>query len=229
MSSYDPKDQVSPPYTSTDVTDDDPYDFLRSFDIVFLIDDSWSMKGRSWRETTEALKMIALICTRYDSNGIDLYFLNHPDSRHHKNVTSASTVIEIFQTVQPDKGTPTGQRLDKILKSYIRRLRKDKSIKPMNVIVITDGVPSDDVEGPIIAAAESLHKMTEIEPWQIGIQFFQVGNERGAREHLKKLDDDLPDKIAKRCDGIRKDMVDTVPFTGPENANLTSDGILKVV
>jgi len=229
MISYGPEDQASRPYTPTDVTYDDPYDFLRRFNVVFLIDDSSSMTGRSWRETSEALKKIAPICTRYDSDGIDLYFLNHPDSRHHKNVTSASTVIEIFQTVQPNNGTPTGRRLDKILKSYILQLRKDKSIKPMEVIVITDGVPSDDVEGPIIAAAEALHEMTETEPWQIGIQFFQVGNEKGAREHLKKLDDELPGKIAKRCGGIPKDMVDTVPFTGPENAELTAEGILKVL
>jgi uncharacterized protein YegL len=211
-----------------DPMDDDPYDFLRTFDTVFLIDDSGSMAGRSWKETGKALEMIAPICTQRDADGIDIYFLNHPDSSLYKNVTSASTIIEIFQTVRPSGGTPTGQRLNKILKSYIRRFERDQSIKPMNVIVITDGVPSDDVESVIVSAALKLNA-TPAELWQVGIQFFQVGKEPGARDHLKQLDDDLPELVREAGDGTRRDMVDTVPFTGEGDTELTGAGILKAV
>ncbi|CAN9122888.1 unnamed protein product [Alternaria alternata] len=208
--------------------DDDPYDFLRTFDTVFLIDDSGSMAGRSWRETAKALEMIAPICTQRDADGIDIYFLNHPDSSLYKNVTSASTIIEIFQTVRPRGGTPTGQRLNKILKSYIRRFEKDKTIKPMNVIVITDGVPSDDVESVIVSAAVRLNAEFA-EAWQVGVQFFQVGKEPGARDHLKQLDDDLPELVREAGNGTRRDMVDTIPFTGEGDTELTGAGILKAV
>jgi hypothetical protein len=34
---------------------DSPYEFLREFDTIFLIDDSGSMAGRSWRETAAAI------------------------------------------------------------------------------------------------------------------------------------------------------------------------------
>jgi uncharacterized protein YegL len=224
---YTPGPAQSPTVASAlEDTDDDQYAFLRSFDTVFLIDDSGSMAGRSWRETGKALETITPICTKRDADGIDIYFLNHPDSSIYKNVTLASTVIEIFQTVRPNKSTPTGQRLNKILKPYLQRYEKNpETTKPINIIVITDGEPTDDVESPIIAAAKKLDKL-DAPPWQVGIQFFQVGKEPGAREHLKQLDDGLRELSGQ--DELR-DIVDTVPFTGDDNAELTANGIMKVV
>ncbi|KAI8932711.1 hypothetical protein NX059_010203 [Plenodomus lindquistii] len=210
----------------TPSTDSDPYAFLKSFDTVFLIDDSGSMAGRSWKETGAALEVITPICTARDADGIDIYFLNHPDSSIYSNVTSPSTIIEIFQTVRPGGATPTGQRLNKILKPYLQRYERDpENAKPINVIVITDGEPSDDVESPIIQAAKKLDKL-DAPAWQVGIQFFQVGKEPGAREHLKQLDDGLREVAG--TDELR-DIVDTVPFTGDDSAVLSAAGILKVV
>src|SRR5438477_78012 len=57
------------------------------------------MAGRSWHETAKALETITPICTAHDADGIDIYFLNHPDNSTYKNVRSASTVTEILQTV----------------------------------------------------------------------------------------------------------------------------------
>ena len=213
------------PVTGTADDNDDAYAFLKTFDTVFLIDDSGSMAGRSWRETAEALKTITPICTKHDNDGIDIYFLNHPDSTIYQNVTSASTIIEIFQTVKPRGATPTGQRLNKILKPYLTALENKRPVKPMNIIVITDGEPSDDVESVIISAAKKLDKL-DAEAWQVGIQFFQVGREPGAREHLKQLDDGL--KELSGDDDLR-DIVDTVPFSGEDGAELTGRGVLKVV
>lgn len=58
---------------------DDPYAFLSTFDTVFLVDDSGSMAGQSWREAGDLLRAIAPICTSHDSDGIDVYFLNTPN------------------------------------------------------------------------------------------------------------------------------------------------------
>lgn len=217
---------VDPPRQVSASTDADPYAFLKSFDTVFLIDDSGSMAGRSWRETGKALETITPICTQRDADGIDIYFLNHPDSSLYRNITTAGTVVEIFQTVRPSGATPTGQRLNKILKPYLQRYEQNpESTKPINIIVITDGEPSDDVESPIIQAAKKLDKL-EAPAWQVGIQFFQVGKEPGAREHLKQLDDGLRELAG---DDELRDIVDTVPFTGDDSAELTAYGILKVV
>jgi uncharacterized protein YegL len=221
--SFAPSSNIAPIAATSD-DNDDAYAFLGTFDTVFLVDDSGSMAGRSWRETAEALETITPICTKHDKDGIDIYFLNQGDSPIHHNVTSASTIIEIFQTVRPRGATPTGQRLNKILKPYLSRLEVNPNIKPINIIVITDGEPSDDVESVIISAAKKLDKL-EAEAWQVGIQFFQVGREPGAREHLKQLDDGL--KELSGDDDLR-DIVDTVPFSGEDGATLTGRGIIKV-
>ena len=209
--------------------EDDQYSFLKTFDTVFLVDDSGSMAGRNWRECSSALEAITPICTTYDSDGIDLYFLNAPDMPVNHNVTEASTIHEIFSTVRPGGGTPTGQTLNRILKAHLKELEAHTKNptsaiqpKPMNIIVITDGVPSDDVESVLVRAAQKLDQL-DAEPWQLGVQFFQVGNEWGATDHLEGLDDDLS-RMGKGC----RDIVDTVPFK-QGNGGLTAEGILKVV
>ncbi|KAK5110433.1 hypothetical protein LTR62_005784 [Meristemomyces frigidus] len=205
---------------------DDPYVFLYSFDTVFLIDDSGSMAGGRWRETADALETITPICTAHDSDGIDIYFLNHADSSFHHNITSSTTVREIFQTVRPGGGTPTGQRLNQILKPYLRKFEANQdTTKPLNIICITDGEPSDDVESPLIAAAKRLDKL-DAPAWTVGVQFFQVGRDEQAKVHLKQLDDELAELAG---DSDLRDIVDTVPFTGAEGTQLSGDGILKVV
>ncbi|KAF2480935.1 hypothetical protein BDY17DRAFT_254598 [Neohortaea acidophila] len=211
---------------TTQDTADDPYSFLHTFDTIFLIDDSGSMAGSRWRETAEALKAITPICTGHDQDGIDLYFLNRADSALHHGVKDVARVEQIFNSVRPGGGTPTGQRLDSIIKPYIRQYTANKAgTKPINIICITDGEPSDDVESPLIWAAKKLDKL-DAPAWQIGVQFFQVGRDEQARKHLAALDDELAEISGN--DDLR-DIVDTVPFTGEEGTTLTGDGILKVV
>ncbi|KAI9845599.1 MAG: hypothetical protein M1838_001683 [Thelocarpon superellum] len=205
-------------------TADDPYAFLSTFDTIFLIDDSGSMAGRSWRETAAALRTIAPICTSHDADGIDLYFLNHADSAEYKGVQAVQDIERIFSHVRPGGGTPTGIRLNHLLKPYLARYESaPDTTKPLNIIVITDGVPSDDVESVLIAAAKKLDRV-DAPAWQIGIQFFQVGNEQGARAALEDLDDGL----AELGGGVR-DIVDTVPWRGDCSQGLSGESILKVV
>ncbi|KAL9008797.1 MAG: hypothetical protein Q9173_006115 [Seirophora scorigena] len=223
---------MPPPYTpaehSTVVTGnmstnpDNQFAFLSKFDTKFVIDDSGSMAGRSWRETADALASIAGICTTYDSDGIDIYFLNERHSPEYENVTTKERVQQIFNAVRPRGGTPTGCRLDSILRPYLRECEQKgpENCKPINIIVVTDGVPTDDVESPIIAAAKKLDKL-DAPAWQVGIQFFQIGDERGAAEALRELDDQLAET------GDVRDMVDTVPWNGGEG--LSADKILKCV
>ncbi|TVY46464.1 hypothetical protein LOCC1_G003009 [Lachnellula occidentalis] len=223
---------------------EDPYSFLATFDTTLLIDDSGSMAGRSWREVSQALSTIAPIVTQHDADGIDVYFLNHKSNNPgspsegiapggYQGIKRAGTISEIFDRVRPSGGTPTGTRVHNILKPYLARLEKDiaaeKETKPLNLIVLTDGVPSDDVESVILSAAKKLDRL-DATPYQIGVQFFQVGNEEGAREALEELDDHLGDEV----DGGVRDIVDTVTWTGGRSSSeggigLTGDGILKIV
>jgi uncharacterized protein YegL len=205
---------------------DDAYAFLDKFDTIFLIDDSGSMAGGRWRQTADALMTITPVCTAHDEDGVDIYFLNQAELPGHRNVKSAGAVQQIFNSVRPGGSTLTGTRLDGILRNYLKRYAKaPETTKPINIICITDGEPTDDVEGPIVQTAKKLDRL-DAPAWQIGIQFFQVGNDPMATKHLKQLDDELAEISG---DGDLRDMVDTVPFTNAEGARLSGDGILKVV
>lgn len=231
---YAPVDTSSFPRRITGITtEEDKFAFLNSFDTIFVVDDSGSMAGRSWSEVRDVLGAIAPICTSHDPDGIDVYFLNHRScasgstsqtSGGYNSIRSASHVQQLFESVHPYGGTPTGSRLHNILKSYIASYAKSAdNVKPINVIVITDGCPTDDPESIIVHHARKLDQL-EAPPHQVGIQFFQVGKERGAVEALRELDDDLARQ------GIR-DMVDTATWdsTQGESKGLSADGILKVV
>jgi uncharacterized protein YegL len=133
-------------------------------------------------------------------------------------------VREIFQTVKPGGSTPTGSKLQELFENYFENYQP-KVTKPMNIICITDGAPSDDDESPLIDAARELDRL-RAPAWQLGVQFFQVGSDPEATEHLQMLDDKLPE-LAK--DKHLRDIVDTVPFLGESGAALSGAGILKVV
>lgn len=141
--------------------EDDPYGFLNDFDIVFLIDDSGSMRGNLWKEVEAALQVIVPICTERDVDGVDFYFLNNEDDRRFKNVTNPGVVAQIFQSVRPYALTPIGQRLNDVMRPYINALQTCQAKgaelpKPLNIIVITDGRPSDEPEDCIVQAARML-------------------------------------------------------------------------
>lgn len=215
--------------------DADQYAFLGMFDTVFLIDDSASMTGSRWREVKTLLRAITPICTARDKDGVDLYFLNH---RNHNTaagnpgegkapggyygITDPETVADIFSRVTCNYSTPTGTRIHSILRHYVRYLAAHQDdAKPVNIIVITDGQPDDEPDQIIAQHARKLDEL-EAPPHQVGIQFFQVGNDPAATEALRNLDDDLPRM------GVR-DMVDTVSWSGGGSRALTADAILKVV
>ena len=191
-----------------------------------MIDDSGSMSGSKWREAAAALSAITPICTTHDKDGIDIHFFNHP--RSYLNITSPARVDSVFRSVLPSGGTPTGTRLYSILKPYLNELeRKGKGncdgVKPLNIIVLTDGEAHDDPQSVITNCAAKLDRL-DASPWQVGIQFFQVGRDPEATRALRDLDDGLVDL------GCERDIVDTVPWTSEGGrVGLDADGILKVV
>ncbi|CAG8909760.1 unnamed protein product [Penicillium egyptiacum] len=260
---------------------DSQYAFLGEFHTIFLVDDSSSMRGELWQEAKEAIAAIAPVCTKYDSEGIDIYFINHRpkpntnsnsnsssnynynhnynpsrrsrlDAGGYHNIRTAQRVNEIFTSVRPSGGTGVGGRLHDILDPYMklveakeseRRAQKDasgssflakpvdpeavKSVKPINIITITDGVFTDDAESIIIKTAQRLDGPScRAIPWQVGIQFFQIGNDEMARQYLEELDEDL----GSRCNNLHmRDIVDTVSWRNRAGKRLEGDGILKTV
>ncbi|KAJ7094394.1 hypothetical protein C8R44DRAFT_749575 [Mycena epipterygia] len=215
-------------------------EILRKYDTIILVDDSGSMtlpgskKGVTrWYEAGEALEALAETAQQYDTDGIDIYFLNN--KKETLNIKSSSEVRALFDKVKPSGATPTGERLDQVLKPHIVRLEharidpdgtpKDKiteeEIKRVNFIVITDGEATDNPKYAIIDAASRLKAMTNLCMIQLGIQFVQIGNDSSATKALKELDDDL------HKTGNIRDIVDTTPYS--KLNPITADGLIKVL
>ncbi|KAJ7270776.1 hypothetical protein B0H12DRAFT_1229247 [Mycena haematopus] len=215
--------------------------FLSLYDTVILMDDSSSMvlpgssQGKSrWDEACDALATLAEILNKYDTDGIDVNFLNNRKANAVRQNTSEA-VRGLFSNMIPRGSTYIGDQLDKLLKQYVTKLEQahiepdgtptDKKthqeIKRMSVIVITDGEATDDPKDSIIGAATRLKAMPNLSPVQLGIQFVQIGNDARATEALRKLDDDIH-KI-----GNIPDIVDTTSYA--KLNPVTADGIIKAV
>ncbi|KAG9086575.1 hypothetical protein FRC07_013052 [Ceratobasidium sp. 392] len=203
-------------------------ELLKEYDTVFLIDDSGSMAGSLWREAGRALEAVARVAAQYDDDGIDIHFLNCRESV--LSVTSEQQVRDLFTRIQPRGQTPTGARLDSLLRPYLAMIEQAyqdtastdpevTGIKPVNFIVITDGAPTDEPEDVIVAAARRLDR-GDFPLSQLGVQFVQIGNDPEAKAALEELDDDLGAKH-----GIR-DIVDTTPYT---QGGLNGETLIKIL
>ncbi|KAJ7147343.1 hypothetical protein C8R46DRAFT_1312949, partial [Mycena filopes] len=216
---------------------EDPLDILREYDTVILMDDSSSMYNPGskesritrWEEAGQALAALAKKVQTYDEDGMDIHFLNHSGK-----ALNMKALQDLFNSITPNGQTPTGKRLDELLKPYLTKLesaniddqgtprdtKTNTVIKPVNFIVITDGASSDDPKSVIVAAGVRLKAMRNLPLTQLGIQFVQVGDSPAATKALKKLDDELTKE------GI-PDIVDTTPYS--KLNTLTADGLIKVL
>lgn len=205
---------------------EDPLSTLGRFDTILLIDDSASMAmGDLWKEAANAVSGLAETLVKYDSDGIEVYFMN--SSEYLLNARSAQSINELFQRVRPvGMSTPTDVRVEELLGLYMDRLEATKAqnmppLKPVNLIVITDGAADDpDTLAYALAGFAERLDMGRFPLTQVGVQFIQIGRDRAATKALKELDDEL-----KTTYGIKRDIVDTTPYKG----RLTSDFIMKAV
>ncbi|CAF1492704.1 unnamed protein product [Adineta ricciae] len=116
---------------------------LRDYEVVIVCDDSGSMN--TWDGSTqctrwEKLRYIAQIVMEigmvFDSNGVDIHFLN---AATYKNVKDSTVVDKAFAR-SPSGYTPLAPVLTKIFQSNLAKLGRDKKLL---VFVCTDGVPTD--------------------------------------------------------------------------------------
>lgn len=118
-------------------------EMLGDYDTVFLIDDSSSMVGERWEQAQKAIMGVVKQALRYNRNGIDCYFLN--SKRVGKGLRAREDVEDLFAGLQPRGATPTGLRMEAILREYMSRLERavaaqtPDDVPAMNLIVVTDG------------------------------------------------------------------------------------------
>ncbi|KAF5353420.1 hypothetical protein D9756_008025 [Leucocoprinus leucothites] len=221
-------------------------EYLQKYRILFVIDDSGSMLGARWNETRDALFQIADHALNFHSEAVEIRFFNH--TLHRLGVKGINEVMRSFYDVYPngeaslsilmgyayfliypDKGgTPTGHVLENILNEQISRLDIAKqhgnytSELPLDIIVLTDGVPSKDLSAslkravihsisrldynsppaPVIDEAARQLRDKRHHPNWIGIQFVQIANDPAAEPTLLSL-----------IDSREHNMVDTISYS----------------
>jgi hypothetical protein len=119
---------------------------LQHYEIVLLLDDSGSMnlttdtkdengnQNTRWDELLDIANDIVEIAVAFDSDGVDVHFLNRPGLQ---NVTSTNQLSSVFK--QPPKGgTPLAEKT----KNTIQEYRKKKNGKKLLLLIATDGEPS---------------------------------------------------------------------------------------
>ncbi|KAG6806938.1 hypothetical protein H0H92_009516 [Tricholoma furcatifolium] len=165
-------------------------EYLRTYHIFFVIDDSGSMKGERWAETRNALLEIAEQALEQNVDEIDLRFFNNQGI--YRGIKGKSVIEAIFNVVKPSGYTPTGAALFSVLDEHISRLDKAvntteySTIKPLNIIVLTDGVPTDKPQDVLVEAIARM-RAAKHDPNAVGVQIIQIGNDREATPALKQL------------------------------------------
>ncbi|KAK4205776.1 hypothetical protein QBC40DRAFT_162167 [Triangularia verruculosa] len=188
---------------------------LKHFDIAFLIDNSASMAGTPWSEALIALKSLLDPCISQDADGVDVYFFNESHPVHEptgwlgqKTVESVQNIFHKAQQAESNKALAAARFRD-ILSPYVNRCETPgNAVKPLILIVITDG-KTDNLVPVITDFADRLHA-AEAPRHQLGITFFRVGDNDTGRAILEFLDGGLDD----RCN---RDIVKTTTFDTEED------------
>ena len=128
---------------------------LDDFDIVFLFDDSGSMKtpitGSSktrWDELKEVANICFEISTIFDDDGIDIYFLNRVPLL---NVSNPETLNYILNE-DPYGRTPLTKKCNEIFEKH------SSCLKPLLLVIATDGIPTDNAGHADIKSFEKCMK-----------------------------------------------------------------------
>ncbi|KAJ3194743.1 hypothetical protein HK101_001970 [Irineochytrium annulatum] len=214
---------------------------LRQVHTVFLVDDSGSMHGpghsswgggsdyaynRSgrmetrWDQVRDLMMGMVEIIAQQDPEGVDIHFLNVRTV--YRNVRTRAEVLRIFTDVRPTAGTYTGARVGDILDAYMSTLRYEPSIRPLSLVIYTDGETSDEETLHHTIESHVTHIMHRGYPGhQLGLEFIQVGDDQEATRHLRKLEDE----VSRHHLRFQRDVVGVTPVAlqggfvmNPENA-----------
>ncbi|KAI8808119.1 hypothetical protein BJ742DRAFT_291382 [Cladochytrium replicatum] len=168
---------------------------LALYDIVLYGDDSGSMRSEGGGRIDD-LKFIVTkvteIAVLFDTDGISVRFINSPSQLD--NCTNPNQVSDLFAKVEFKYGTPLGTKLEeKILRPQVYDpANGGRMKKPVLVITITDGEPTNESDGmvvKVIASAKKRLDKTKYGGGAVAFQFAQVGTDLTAQAFLKMLDD----------------------------------------
>lgn len=198
----------------------------------------WMSERRTrWESAEEVFTDLTPTIVENDEDGMDMYCANqrsgHPDSHlrlgggYYKIKTPREARARTRAIEKPLTGnTPICSLTKDFLEKYMADLEavytdpatKGQFPTPVNIIVITDGIPNDP-EMLVQSIIDCANKLEEYDapPTQVGIQMLQVGKDGKAAELLKRIDNLKKNGFAKR------DIADTRSYE-----EMSADGDLSI-
>lgn len=172
---------------------------LALVDVVLLCDDSGSMiacdYGERWNSDLKMiLKYISKIICLFDTDGITLRFFNTSERPEFDNINSPEKIDSIVAGVHPSGGTPIGESLRrKITSPFFNIIRgvNLETIKPLVVIIITDGEPTDNYSNSVetvITSTKNDLLSKGFSGTEVSYSFVQVGKDKNAQAFLDSID-----------------------------------------
>ncbi|SJX64855.1 uncharacterized protein SRS1_15284 [Sporisorium reilianum f. sp. reilianum] len=181
-----------PPYLAQDLVK------LALFDVMFLLDDSASMRSEGTRRRDALagiLKRAADAAARFDPDGMEVAWMNAPAQQCIHNVAEADQLTS--RCAYDGRATPMGSSLEsKILQPLVLSpATQGRLQKPAFVLVITDGRPTGSSEKgdkvvKVLQNAKRTLASTRYGEDAVSFQIAAVGNDREAQEWLDSIDND---------------------------------------
>ena len=190
---------------------------LEGRDFTIVVDRSGSMSAGNgngqtrWQAAQEGAVALARKCAEFDPDGIEVIMFATKAIRFADQ--SPEKVDQLFKEHDPMGSTNLTGALDVFFSGYFERKKTGTAkAKGEIAVFITDGEPNDrnSAAEAIINATKKLDREDEL-----GMTFIQVGNDSGATDFLKFLDDDLENL------GAKFDIVDTIRMQDCEDIPLT--------
>lgn len=172
------------------------------FNLLRALDNSGSM---AFDGNGERIKDLRVILSRavhsamlFDEDGISIRFINDWEGmnpRGFDNIRSEHDLDELMKDVKFRGITPLGRQLrTKVVDDLVvGRARSGQLKKPVLIITITDGQPTEknnETHDAILYAITELSRMPKYGRGAVSFQFAQVGDDPDATRFLASLDSD---------------------------------------
>lgn len=186
---------------------------MKNRDYTLIIDRSGSMSKADqpggltrWDAVQESVLALARKCEQFDPDGLTVYLFSSRFKRF-DNVTS-DKVEDIFLENEPMGRTNLAIVLQDAVRNFLDRKRSGSGEKDgETLLVIMDGEP-DDKRAVVEIIVDTTKQLDRDE--ELAISFIQIGDDSGARQFFKALDDQLQDIGAKFdiCDTLTLDEME---------------------
>ncbi|CAF4638813.1 unnamed protein product, partial [Rotaria sp. Silwood2] len=170
---------------------------LRGYEIVFLCDDSGSMKApirrassagqqqyTRWEELKKTVSMVVDLASTVDPDGVDVYFLNRKPLL---NVHNSKELVSTFAT-PPNGATPIVRALRQVLNDKKNEIQQRKLL----IVIATDGIPTDNNGQPNVQEFYQVLAHERIPIDRVPVTIMTCTDDRECMSYLNDWDRKIP-------------------------------------